>query len=206
MQIFKQVFTELVRKYTESDIVTKLWNEIVINYNDAGRYYHTFDHLEQMYKQLLDAKNEIEDWDTILFALFYHDIIYITNRTDNEAESANIARDRLTSIEFPEDRIKRCVLHILATKAHAPSMDSDTNLFIDADLSILGTSQDIYIKYTKEIRDEYFIYPDDIYKNGRKKILTHFLNMDRIFKSNFFFNKYEEIARGNLSEELSLQK
>jgi predicted metal-dependent HD superfamily phosphohydrolase len=40
---------------------------------------------------------------------------------------------------------------------------------LDADLSILGKDLDTYLAYTKMIRKEYSIYPDFLYKPGRKK-------------------------------------
>jgi predicted metal-dependent HD superfamily phosphohydrolase len=42
------------------------------------------------------------------------------------------------------------------------------------------------------------MYPDFLYKPGRRKVLTHFLEMERIFKSDHFYQKYEEQARKNL--------
>lgn len=91
---------------------------------------------------------------------------------------------------------------ILATKLHEISQDNDTNYFIDADLAILGRGQYEYQKYTEQIREEYSIYPDFMYNNGRKKALQHFLQMDAIYKTDYFFEKYEKQARLNISNEL----
>jgi predicted metal-dependent HD superfamily phosphohydrolase len=52
------------------------------------------------------------------------------------------------------------------------------------------------------VRKEYLIYPDLIYNPGRKKVLHHFLAMDRIFKTDFFYNKFEQQARQNLRKEI----
>lgn len=203
--MLKTIFTELVKKYTADDSISKhLWNEIVINYCDAGRYYHNLNHLEAIIRELSDVKDSIPHWDTAMFSVFYHDIVYNALRSDNEAQSADKAQLRLQEIGFPKDQTTQCVLQILATKGHNPGDDITTQLFIDADLAILGKPTQVYTEYSENLRKEFFIYTDKEYKAGRKKILKHFLAMDRIFKTEHFYNKYEKQARKNIESELSL--
>lgn len=203
--MLKTIFTELVKKYTADDSISKhLWNEIVINYCDAGRYYHNLNHLEAIIRELSDVKDNIPHWDTAMFSVFYHDIVYNALRSDNEAQSADKAQLRLNDIGFPKDQTTQCVLQILATKGHNPGDDATTQLFIDADLAILGKPTQAYTEYSENLRKEFFIYTDKEYKAGRKKILKHFLAMDRIFKTEHFYNKYEKQARKNIESELSL--
>lgn len=203
--MLKTIFTELVKKYTTDDSISKhLWNEIVINYCDAGRYYHNLNHLEAIIRELSDVKDSIPHWDTAMFSVFYHDIVYNALRSDNEAQSADKAQLRLQEIGFPKDQTTQCVLQILATKGHNPGDDITTQLFIDADLAILGKPTQAYTEYSENLRKEFFIYTDKEYKAGRKKILKHFLAMDRIFKTEHFYNKYEKQARKNIESELSL--
>ena len=203
--MLKTIFTELVKKYTADDSISKhLWNEIVINYCDAGRYYHNLNHLEAIIRELSDVKDSIPHWDTAMFSVFYHDIVYNALRSDNEAQSADKAQLRLQEIGFPKDQTTQCVLQILATKGHNPGDDITTQLFIDADLAILGKPTQAYTEYSENLRKEFFIYTDKEYKAGRKKILKHFLAMDRIFKTEHFYNKYEKQARKNIESEWSL--
>ncbi|MFD2921463.1 hypothetical protein ACFS6H_17175 [Terrimonas rubra] len=100
--------------------------------------------------------------------------------------------------------ISNCAAQILATKAHQASTDPDTNYFTDADLSILGQPWEVYETYYKNVRKEYAMYPDFLYNPGRKKVLQHFLSMDRIFKTNHFFGLLEAPARANLQREWTL--
>lgn len=139
-----------------------------------------------------------------MFSLFYHDIIYNTLRTDNEERSAELAVKRLNQIAAPPDLIKHCKTQILATKKHSVDSNCDTNFFTDADLSVLGFNWDRYSEYFKKIRKEYSFYPDLIYNPGRKKVLKHFLAMERIFKTESFFGKFEMQARENLKQELNM--
>jgi len=119
-----------------------------------------------------------------------------------EEESASLAETRMNKIGVGEEDIKQCVNQILATKSHKVDDNPDTNIFTDADLSILGREWEDYEAYCKKVRKEYAIYPMVLYKKGRKKVLKHFLEMDQIFKTEVFSEKYEKQARENLKREL----
>ena len=116
-------------------------------------------------------------------------MIYNALKNDTEARSADFARLSLEKLNVPENLIQKCVLQILATKTHLLNTDSDTNFFLDANLSILGSDWKQYLNYTQHIRKEYAIYPDLIYNPGRRKVLQHFLTMKRIFKTDFFLSQ-----------------
>ena len=205
--MLKDIFFELTRRYTDNlPLILTLWNEIDKEYSHSSRHYHTVSHLENVIFQLEQISNEIADWDSLLFAIFYHDIVYKSTKSNNEEKSAEIATKRLSEINFPQDKISKCVAMILATKKHLYTGDSDTDLFTDADLSILGQSWDQYTVYYNQIRKEYSIFPDLIYNAGRKKVLNHFLKMDTIFKSTYFYDKLEVQAKENLLKELALLK
>jgi len=196
-------FLQLVNKYSkDKELATNLWLEIFTKYSDSKRQYHTIDHLEAIIVDLTEVKDKIEDWDTTLLAVFYHDIIYKASSSTNEGDSAKLAMQKLSEIGYPAEKIAKCANMILATKLHELSEDNDTNYLIDADLAILGKGQFDYQKYTEKIREEYSIYPDFMYNNGRKKALQHFLQMSTIYKTEYFFNKYEKQARVNISNEL----
>ncbi len=201
----KRIFIESALKYNSNAATVEiLWNEIEKKYSGKNRYYHTLNHLDNLLKQLTEIKGQIEDWDTIVFTLFYHDIIYKASKNDNEEKSAETANARLQLLKFPAEKITKCVSQIIATKGHLMSTDNDCNLFTDADLSILGQNWNSYSDYFKQVRKEYSIYPDFIYIPGRKKVINHFLKMESIFKTKIFFDKFENQARENLNEELKM--
>ncbi len=200
--LLKDTFTALIQPYSNGAVVELCWLEIEKAYSGKKRHYHNLTHLEQLWQQLLPLKAEITDWDTLLFSLFYHDIVYNVRHQDNEEKSAELAKQRLQALSYPPTKTDKCVAQILATKSHALSPDLDTNLFTDADLAILGQDWPTYHRYTQQVRREYSIYPDLLYKPGRKKVLQHFLNMERIFKTAHFFDLYEKVARANLSREI----
>ena len=65
-------------------LINKIWNEIEINYSNNKRFYHNFQHLENIYVQLVDCKDNIKQWDVMLFTLFFHDVIYDASSKSNE--------------------------------------------------------------------------------------------------------------------------
>lgn len=201
--MLKQTFTDLIGRYINDDrLINQLWQEIEDNYSNKKRHYHTLQHLQNLLPLLQEVKEDIKDWDTLLFSFFYHDVIYNALKRTNEEKSAEFASIKMQLIGVPQPKIKKCVQQILATKDHLLSDDNDTNYFTDADLSILGQDWMVYENYYKQVRKEYSLFPDLIYIPGRKKVLQHFLQMERIFKTNFFFNKFELKAKENLKREL----
>ena len=194
--MLKNKFIKLCKNFsTDKELTLKLWQEIEDAYTQANRHYHTLKHLENIYKELpkLDFITE--------FAIFYHDIIYDVKRVDNEQKSALFCEDRLTCLNVDASIIKDTVTLINETKTHNPSTRANA-LFLDADLSILGSNTDKYISYTKQIRKEYSIFNQSDYYTGRKKVLKHFLVQERIYHSRGFYNKYEAKARENIKKEL----
>jgi predicted metal-dependent HD superfamily phosphohydrolase len=199
-----QTFAGLCRQYTDDEgLIADLWQEITTCYTGAGRHYHTLVHLANLLEQLAAVQADIADWPAVLWALYYHDAVYNPLKKDNEARSAALAAARIQSVGVPLSLTETVVQHILATQKHALSAHSDTNYLIDADLSILGQDWATYLTYTQQIRQEYAVYPNLLYQPGRRKVLEHFLGMAQIFKTPYFFEKYEAAARENLRRELA---
>lgn len=198
----KHVFLELLSRHTDIPTAETLWHELELAYTHKNRYYHNLEHLQNMFNALLPVKEEITDWDILLFALFYHDAVYSATKKDNELKSAKMAINHLRRIGYDAYKASYCLDIIMATKDHSFTANNDINLFTDADLSILGQPWEVYETYYKNVRKEYGIYPDIIYNQGRKKALQHFLKMDVIFKTDHFKNLYEDAARLNISKEI----
>lgn len=125
-----QTFKDLFQKYNQDNSLQEnLWLEIETYYTSKKRHYHNLFHLENLFQELLSIKENFEDWETIQFSIFYHDIIYNALRNDNEEKSAILAIERLKEIGLPEDFILKCNHQILMTKSHEIS-DSDTNYLL----------------------------------------------------------------------------
>lgn len=203
--MLRELFTTTALHYTDDEaLAAQLWKEIETHYAEPVRHYHTLTHLEHLLAELEKVKTSIKHWNCLLFSLFYHDVIYNPAKQDNEEESALLAAKRLAEMRVSEETVKQCSEQILATKKHTLSPNADTNLFTDADLAILGADPARYDLYCQQIRQEYKIYPDFLYNAGRKTVLLHFLEMEKIFKTDRFFARFERQARENIQRELQV--
>ena len=199
----KDTWVRLCSRYTgDSLLIAGYLKEIEDNYGHEKRYYHNLRHIENLIQQLYRAKALISNEDALVFAAFYHDLIYDTTRSDNEEKSAAIARGRLQKLNVPEHTINTCDACILATRMHTRTDETDCNIFTDADLSILGAPMPVYKAYAKQIRMEYSAVPDELYRDGRKNVLERILQMEAIFKTPFFREELETEARKNIRNEI----
>ena len=200
----QEEFFNACKHYTDDrSIIQDLWEEIKRCYSSSGRHYHNYTHLQHLFRDLLAVKQQINDWDCLLLALLYHDIIYNPASKTNEEDSAQLMVIRLSSIHIPSEKINTCEMHVLATKNHTATAQPDTSFLLDADLAILGAPWSVYDAYSKQIRQEYIMYADNIYWKGRRAVLRKFLSQDRIYKTDHFFLLYERQAKKNIKKELA---
>lgn len=205
MPVLETGFTHILQSISGSPALAgSYWAEIVLQHTHKSRHYHTLHHLESVWAELQPVKARVQDWPVMVCAIAYHDFFYDTKQSNNEEKSAEQAVGKMMDAGFDREQASRCYRHIMATKGHQLSDDPDTNLFTDADLSILGRDEATYLAYVADIRKEYRIYPDFMYKPGRRKVLRHFLHLPRIFKTEYFYGRYEEEARENIKRELGM--
>lgn len=197
MEVFEKTIYKLARKKPPPNY----WNNLRQHYREGSRHYHNLVHIANVYNTLLPFRKNVSDWIILTIAVFYHDVVYDPLKKDNEEESARTAREVLTRLKTSPNRIAKCVNHILATKYHERTKDYDTNLLIDADLSILGSPSAVYKKYTEDIRKEYNVYSDAEFYTGRKAALEKFLQREAIYWTSEF-KDLETKARANLNNEI----
>lgn len=206
MKWLKSNWIDLAINYADDSTIENYWEIIKSHYTSKNRYYHNLLHLKNMFVQLESFKTEIEDIDSFKFAIWYHDIIYKATKKDNEEQSADFAKKVLKSLKFDDLRTKKVQNLIISTKKHELVLteNNDNAYLLDLDLSILGADWDTYKTYIQNIRKEYKIYPDILYKPGRKKVLKHFLERDSLFFTEYFITKFEKQARNNLTKEIEM--
>ncbi len=184
--------------------------KLKIMYSESHRYYHNIEHIENLLKLFSTYYDKIVDKDAIFWTIWFHDCIYYPKNSDNEEQSAIIAKTELTKIfskntnnsvnDFNTNLINKIKFYILATKTHKNSKnDEDLQWFLDFDLSVLGAEPAIYDEYAANIRKEYAHIPTWKYSIGRRKVLSSFLAKDKIFEYLPAF--YEKQARQNLTKE-----
>jgi len=185
-------------------VAMEILNELFAFYNSEGRYYHNLGHIAQLIKNAEVFKDSLNDYNSVRFAIWFHDSVYSPMGSNNEELSADFAQKHLSRLLVPEEIIQRVVYLIKATSNHMDQQnsDQDTAYFLDFDLATLGGTNESYQEYRNQIRKEYQMIPDIIYKPGRKKILQRFLDSDRIYQTTEFFALYEKQARLNIAFEL----
>ncbi|WP_395058401.1 hypothetical protein [Flavobacterium sp.] len=196
-------YTELLLKIGfNEDCIENNWSDLEKAYSTKSRHYHNLNHLKEMIELYEIYKSNLKFPNEVLYAIFYHDIVYKVTRKDNELRSAEFALSIL-----PEHTTldKQLVFDMICTtQLHQQNEIKDTNWLIDFDLKILSKDWEDYKIYFDQIRKEYKIYPNILYKPGRKKALKHFLENDFIFQTAEFRNKYEAKARENIKSEIEL--
>jgi predicted metal-dependent HD superfamily phosphohydrolase len=206
-EFLRIIWHKKLSPYTEgmTGLVSATYDELIKHYTTNRRYYHNLNHVVDLLNQLKQYEFQINDWESVYLAIWFHDSVYVPNKPGNEEKSAELARKFLNQTRYPPARIEKVIEYILATQNHEVSEDAslDFQYFLDFDLSILGSDETIYDTYAKQIRDEYFLYPNFMYNRGRKKVLQHFLDKPFIFKTDDYRAKFEDKARENLQRELS---
>ena len=181
-----------------------LIEELFRLYNTPPRFYHNFTHIQK----LLGLYHQLEDrWEhpiEVYLAFLYHDAIYEYGAKDNEEQSAMIAeeeiRKHLSHRNINTDIVMTLIRH---TANHgslkAEDLNEEEKLFLDCDMSIVGSSFSDFCVYEQQIEQEYTqIYPKFLYRIGRKKFRTTLLRSDRIFFSDHFHDLLDSQARNNL--------
>lgn len=173
-------------------------------YAEKHRAYHTQAHIDAMLQWSRNLEDHIHEPDVVEWAIWYHDAIYEPTRNDNEEKSARLAQSELMVLDFPLKKIDSVTALIRATQTHELTDESpDCALFLDIDMSILGTPSDVYKNYTELIRKEYRWVPLFLFKKKRHAMLRNWLNRDVIFYTSVMRSHLEAQARQNLQAELN---
>ena len=199
----QQKYTELLLKigFPENDIQQN-WLDLEKAYSKKSRHYHNLTHIKDMIESYDLYFDQLKCPNEVLYSIFYHDYIYVSSKKDNELKSAEFAIKILPKNASLNSKIVFDA--IFATQLHQHNDNEDINWLIDFDLKILARDWDDYKIYFEQIRKEYRIYPDFLYRPGRAKALKHFLENEFIFQTETFRSIFEEKARINIEKEISL--
>jgi predicted metal-dependent HD superfamily phosphohydrolase len=196
-------FSELWQRLGATGAVNQAFDELAAAHGTPGRVYHTLDHVLDCLARLDEAERASDDRDLVEAAIWFHDIVYDPHRADNEARSAQWASRTLSAAGVPAESVGRIGELIRMTTHSSPPSDRQGSLLCDVDLSILGRGEREFDKYQERIREEYAWVPDPLYRAGRSRILSTFLQRDRIFLTDYFRDRYEAPARTNLRRALA---
>jgi predicted metal-dependent HD superfamily phosphohydrolase len=181
-----------------------LTDNLAARYAEPHRHYHTLAHVQALLRHLDTHRALAQQPAHLEAAIWYHDVVYDTHRHDNETCSADVVRFELMSLGWLGVDVERVACMVEATQHHrADPGDTDTLLFLDLDLSVLGTAPAVYDTYRDAIRAEFDWVPEADYRAGRARVLQSFLDRDTIYRTPALKALWETPARANLQRELA---
>ncbi len=173
------------------------FEELYRLYSGPERFYHTLDHLAEMFE--LGVRLGLDECQ--IMAIWYHDAVYEVPGEDNEAKSADLAGLRLQGLGFDEPFVSVVQQIILDTKHHLPSIEA-SRLVIDLDLASLAAEPEIFDRNTERIRQEFAIIPEEDFRAGRAAFFKAYLARERLYHSDALAH-LEAKARANLEHCLA---
>ena len=124
-------------------------------------------------------------------ALWFHDAIYDTHRSDNEALSAALAHDTALGLGVAADAAQRIADLILFTRHAVEPEGPDAEALVDVDLSILGAASARFDEYERQVRREYAWVAEETFRKRRAEVLEQFLGRRHIYSTALFRERYE---------------
>ncbi|HEX5378016.1 MAG TPA: phosphohydrolase [Phenylobacterium sp.] len=174
-------------------------------YAEPHRRYHTRRHIEQCLSlldqvpELLESERRVLTW-----AIWWHDAVYDPRASDNEARSADLARRELRELDASIHEREEVARLIRLTAGHeVEAEDRLGEILVSIDLAILGAQPAAYDQYVVDVRAEYAHVGDDAWRQGRGRVLRHFLEAPALYPDPALRARFETQARANLARELA---
>ena len=155
----------LFNKYeivADATTILNIWNE-------TGRYYHDIDHLNYIIDAIEKLDLSSDDKELLIIVAVFHDIVYDVQSGDNEEKSAEFF---LKHCKWKNDpKIQEIKQIILDTKSHNATTEL-SKIFSKIDMDIVEKDYDTLLKWEDGIYNEYKIFGNEKYKEGRLKFLN----------------------------------
>ncbi|MCZ2810610.1 metal-dependent phosphohydrolase [Modestobacter sp. VKM Ac-2979] len=180
------------------------WAAVIGAWSEPHRSYHDLAHLAAVLGIVDELAGHAADPVAVRLAAWYHDIAYDPQRSDNEEVSA--ARARIGLLGLVDDAtVAEVERLVLLTAGHDPEPD-DANgaVLCDADLAVLASPPAAYAGYASAVRAEYGHLSDDEFTTGRIAVLEQLLALPELFRVPVAAERWTELARANLTAELTL--
>jgi predicted metal-dependent HD superfamily phosphohydrolase len=198
VELDRQRWRGLITRLGGNDPADRCLLELQAAYNEAHRYYHNGTHLRGCLKLVDALRGHFKRPDEAELALWFHDAVYRSRSTSNEADSAQWARRFIDESGMPVEIGERVATMVLATRHDGCGLKGDTALVCDIDLAILGVPAEVYDDFETRIRREYGWVEEAAYVEGRLQVLQRFLDRPSVYDSVVMRSLLEDSARSNL--------
>ncbi|MEU0336610.1 hypothetical protein [Streptomyces sp. NPDC006193] len=180
-------------------------DDLLARWQEPQRRYHTLTHLTAVLDHIDVLERYAADPDVVRLAAWFHDAVYLPERSENEERSARLAERALPEAGVPDAKTAEVARLVRLTVTHDPADDDpDGQVLCDADLAVLAAPPSAYAAYAAEIRAEYHFVPDDAFRAGRSDVLRQLLGLPRLFRTPYGREHWEATARYNLAAELDM--
>ncbi|GHD91384.1 HD domain-containing protein [Streptomyces naganishii] len=180
-------------------------DNLLARWREPQRHYHTLTHLTAVLDHVDVLEKYADDVDVVRLAAWFHDAVYLPERSENEERSARLAERALSEAGVPEAKTAQVARLVRLTVGHDPAEDDrDGQVLCDADLAILGAPPSAYAAYTAAVREEYHFVPNDAFREGRAAVLRQLLALPHLFHTPHAQQHWEPTARYNVRAELEM--
>ncbi|MET9081157.1 hypothetical protein ABZX77_04520 [Streptomyces sp. NPDC004237] len=180
-------------------------DELLRRWQEPQRRYHTVAHLTAVLDRIDVLEEYADDPALVRLAAWFHDAVYLPDRSTNEERSARLAERALAGTGISAANIAEVARLVRLTVTHDPAPgDRNGEVLCDADLAILAAPPSAYAAYTAAVREEYHFVPNDAFREGRSAILRQLLDLPRLFRTPHGRTEWEPTARYNLAAELEM--
>ncbi|MCB1757928.1 MAG: hypothetical protein KDJ38_20585 [Gammaproteobacteria bacterium] len=174
---------------------------VLAYYREAHRHYHNDEHIDHCLALLTDVEDELVDMDAVELAIWFHDVIYKSGAKDNEQRSAEwflqLSEGRL------HDELRQKVARLILNTTHDSNPQSDDErILLDIDLSSFGLSWERFQEDGDNVRREQQHLSDQEFYRKQMRFQESLLKRARFYFSDYFYRRFEEKARHNLTRHL----
>jgi predicted metal-dependent HD superfamily phosphohydrolase len=175
-----------------------------LHYRQPHRDYHNVGHLDELISLAREHTPDLDEAEQL--ALLFHDTVYVPGaaRGDNEHLSALLMRATVAALGLHGFDLKRAGRIIEAT-THAKPPPSVAARVCDLDLWRLAAPWEQFERHARGIRHEYLhLHADEAaFWAARKAFYKIMLARSALFATAYFRDKFETVARENLTRALT---
>ena len=205
IESLQRSWVQLTRPFCiDMNMAYQAFDFTVAAYGNPQRHYHTLEHIGEMLKITGKLGRGLPHPIELNLAVWYHDVVYDPHSKTNEEDSATVAEEQLASLGV-EPHQRAIVQELILTTKHDAENNcklAEADVLLDADLAILGASEQRYARFATDIRKEYAWVPEVEYRAGRKAVLEGFLKRPAIYRTAWLLAEGEERERANMTAEL----
>jgi predicted metal-dependent HD superfamily phosphohydrolase len=176
-----------------------IYQRLLAGYGEPQRHYHTLDHIEHCLGMFDDCKQLVSEPDALELAIWFHDVILVAGRRDNEAMSAKLYLELSAAVQ--RDEMRQLIARLIMATLHNGDQldDADSIYMVDIDLSSFGLPWEAFLRDSLNLRAENPQLDDADYQLNQTGFQRGLLARPRFFLSDYFHDRFEQQARDNLA-------